>query len=219
LPILGAAVLAAGLLSACGPSAPERVLSQPPAPAQTGAPQPLTQVDRPVDLVKFDSDPCGLLAKEQVAAVVADPPDDVRANRQSVPPAFGCSWTNHGGALMSASKPIESPKTLSELSDSPLKKDGKLEPWTETSIDGLPAVVYHVFEHTDECSVSVQVTDENGRVRDRQPPTGLTRPGGLVAPLTVNPTATPSAPERLMMAQPDKEHEGATTSASAARVR
>ena len=160
LPILGAAVLAAGLLSACGPSAPERVLSQPPAPAQTGAPQPLTQVDRPVDLVKFDSDPCGLLAKEQVAAVVADPPDDVRANRQSVPPAFGCSWTNHGGALMSASKPIESPKTLSELSDSPLKKDGKLEPWTETSIDGLPAVVYHVFEHTDECSVSVQVTDE-----------------------------------------------------------
>ncbi|WP_326949213.1 DUF3558 domain-containing protein [Amycolatopsis sp. NBC_01307] len=160
LPMLGIAILATGLLSACGPSKPERLLSQPPASARTGAPLPLAQVERPVDLARFDSDPCALLTKDQVAAVVADPPDDVRANRQTVPPAFGCSWTNHGGALVSAAKPIESPKTLDELAASPLKEDGKLEPWTETSVDGLPAVVYHVFGHTDECSVSVQVTEE-----------------------------------------------------------
>jgi len=45
------------------------VLSQPPPAAQTGAPLPLTQVDQPVGLKKFDSDPCGLLTKEQVAAI------------------------------------------------------------------------------------------------------------------------------------------------------
>ncbi|WIX76621.1 DUF3558 domain-containing protein [Amycolatopsis carbonis] len=149
-----------GLLSGCGPAKPVRVLSQPPTPAQTGAPLPLSQVDRPVDLAKFDADPCSLLTKDQAAAVVADPPNDIRANRRTTLPAFGCSWTNHGGALIEALKPVQNPSTLAELSVSPLKKDGELEPWTETSIAGLPAVVYHVFRFMDECSVSVQVTDE-----------------------------------------------------------
>ncbi|MEV4603484.1 DUF3558 domain-containing protein [Amycolatopsis sp. NPDC049253] len=158
--LAGLVVLAAGLLSGCGPAKPHRLLSQPPAPAQTGAPLPFTQVDRPVDLAKFDSDPCSLLTKDQAAAVVADPPNDIRANRRATLPAFGCSWTNHGGALFEALKPVQGPSTLAELSVSPLKKDGELDPWTETSIAGLPAVVYHVFRHTYECSVSVQVTQD-----------------------------------------------------------
>jgi hypothetical protein len=159
LPRASTAVLAAILLAGCGSPAPERVLSQPPAAAQTGAPLPLTEVEQPVDLAKFDSDPCNLLTKEQIAAVVSDPPDEVRANRRTTSPAYGCSWTRPVGALFSALKPVRSPKTLAELSVSDLKKTGELEPWTETSIDGLPAVVYHEFADPDECSVSVQVTD------------------------------------------------------------
>jgi len=157
---IAAAVVLASLLAGCGPSKPDRVLSQPPAPAQTGAAVPFSQVDRPVDLAKFDSDPCSLLTKEQVAAVVADPPNNVRSSRRNMLPAFGCSWVNLGGALMSALKPVGDQRTLAELSDSPLKKAGKLEPWTETSLDGFPAVVYHMFRNMDECSISVQVTEK-----------------------------------------------------------
>ncbi|MFI5611605.1 DUF3558 domain-containing protein [Amycolatopsis sp. NPDC051903] len=160
LAVAGIVVLAAGLLSGCGPVKPGRVLSQRPAPAQTGAPLPLTRVDRPVNLAKFDSDPCSLLTEDQAAAIVADPPNDIRANRRTMLPAFGCCWTNHGGALIEALKPVQSPSTLAELSVSPLKRDGELEPWTETSIAGLPAVVHHVFQHTYECSVSVRVTHD-----------------------------------------------------------
>jgi hypothetical protein len=115
VPIAGIVVFAAAVLSTCGPSAPDRVRTQPPAPAQTGAPLPLDHVDRPVDLAKFDADPRGLLTREQVAAGVADPPNNVRANRRDALPAFGCSWTNQGGALMSALRPAQEPKTLAEL--------------------------------------------------------------------------------------------------------
>jgi hypothetical protein len=148
------------LLAGCGPSAPERLLSQPPAPAQTGAPLPLDQVDNPVDLTTFDSDPCSLLTKEQAAAVVSDPPTGMQPSRRTSLPAFGCSWPNPAGALLVALKPVQSPKTLTELSTSPLKQSGELEPWTETSLSGLPAVVYHQFGSTDECSVSVEVSAE-----------------------------------------------------------
>ncbi|MEV4146264.1 DUF3558 domain-containing protein [Amycolatopsis sp. NPDC049691] len=151
-------LLAASLLAGCGPSTPERLLSQPPAPAQTGAPLPLDQVDDPVDLAKFDSDPCGLLTKEQAAAVVSDPPNGMQPSRRTTLPAFGCAWPNPAGALLVALKPVQSPKTLTELSTSPLKKNGELEPWTETSISGLPAVVYHELRAPGECSVSVEVT-------------------------------------------------------------
>ncbi|MEV6644360.1 DUF3558 domain-containing protein [Amycolatopsis sp. NPDC051371] len=155
-----AAVVAASLLTGCGPSKPDRLLAQPPPPAQTGAPLPLDQVDNPVDLTTFDSDPCSLLTKEQAAAVVSDPPTGMQPNRVTSLPAFGCSWPNPAGAQMVALKPVQSPKTLTELSTSPLKQSGELEPWTETSLSGLPAVVYHQFGSTQECSVSVEVTAE-----------------------------------------------------------
>ncbi|MGW4523633.1 DUF3558 domain-containing protein [Amycolatopsis sp. NPDC004378] len=155
-----AVVMSVSVLGGCGAATPERVLAQPPAPPQTGAPLPLTQVDRPLDLAKFDSDACSLLTKEQAAAVVSDPPNEVRANRRDTLPAFGCSWTLPLGAPFSALKPVQSPRTLTELSASTLKTSGELEPWSETSIEGFPAVVYHEFGHMDECSVSVQVTDD-----------------------------------------------------------
>ncbi|GLY42984.1 hypothetical protein Amsp01_090070 [Amycolatopsis sp. NBRC 101858] len=153
-------LLSASLLAGCGPSKPDRLLSQPPAPAQTGAPLPLDQVDNPVDLARFDSDPCSLLTKEQAAAVVADPPNGMQPSRRTSLPAFGCSWPNPAGALMVALKPVQSPKTLTELSASPLKQGGELDPWTETSISDLPAVVYQQAHFAEECSISVEVTEQ-----------------------------------------------------------
>ncbi|MFF1611964.1 DUF3558 domain-containing protein [Amycolatopsis sp. NPDC058278] len=152
--------MTASLLTGCGPSAPERILAQPPTPAQTGAPLPLDQVDKPLDLTRFDADPCSLLTKDQAAAVVADPPDQVRAFRQATAPIYGCTWGEPLGANATASKPAKSPRTLTELSESPARKADMFEPWTETSIEGLPAIVYHQRGSTDDCSVSVQVTDQ-----------------------------------------------------------
>lgn len=155
-----AALASASLLAACGPSAPERVLAQPPAPAQTGAQLPLDQVDKPVDLTKFDTDPCSLLTKDQVAAVVADPPNAVHAFRKTTSPVFGCSWVEPLGANATASKPAGKNRTLADLSASPQRQRDELEPWAETSIDGLPAIVYHHRGSTIDCSASVQVTDQ-----------------------------------------------------------
>ncbi|MFF1612215.1 DUF3558 domain-containing protein [Amycolatopsis sp. NPDC058278] len=159
--VLSCAVLVAtSLLTSCGPSTPERVLTQPPGPARTGAPLPLDQVDKPLDLAKFDADPCSLLTKDQVAAAVADPPGDVSAFRKAAAPIYGCSWVAPLGANATASKPAKSPRTLTELSESAARKADMFEPWTETSIEDLPAVVYHQRGSTDDCSVAVQVTDQ-----------------------------------------------------------
>ena len=155
-----AALVSAGLLTGCGPSTPDRVLAQPPAPAQTGAPLPVDQVDQPLDLTKFDTDPCSLLTKDQVAAVVADPPDEVRPFKKTTAPTYGCSWVEPLGANATASKPAGSTRTLTELSASAPRKADELEPWTETSIEGLPAIVYRQRGSTTDCSVSVQVTEQ-----------------------------------------------------------
>lgn len=155
-----AALVSVSLLAGCGPSTPERVLTQPPAPAQTGAPLPLNQVDKPLHLGKFETDPCSLLTKEQVAAVVADPPADVSVFRKTTAPLYGCSWATPLGTNATASKPAKNPRTLTELAESPARKGDLFEPWTETSIDGLPTIVYHQRGSTDDCSVAVQVTDQ-----------------------------------------------------------
>ncbi|WP_410628186.1 DUF3558 domain-containing protein [Amycolatopsis sp. cmx-8-4] len=154
-----AVLVSASLLTGCGPSTPERVLTQPPAPAQTGAPLPVDQVDRPLDLTRFDADPCSLLTKDQVAAVVADPPDGAQPFRKPTP-LFGCSWVEAMGANATVSKPAGKIRTLTELSASPARTADELEPWTETSIEGLPAIVYHQRGDTTDCSVSVQVTEQ-----------------------------------------------------------
>jgi hypothetical protein len=154
-----AVVVAASSLVACGPKEPERLLNQPPAPVRTGSPLPFAPVERPVDLAKFESDPCGLLTKEQVAAVVVDPPTDVKPGRTSNTTEFGCAWNTWQSPLVSVLKPLKSPMTLGELSASYLKRAGKLEPWTETSLDGLPVVVYHELQVPDECDVAVGVGD------------------------------------------------------------
>ncbi|MET9002697.1 DUF3558 domain-containing protein [Amycolatopsis sp. NPDC004169] len=131
-----------------------------PSPRANRRAAALGQVDRPLDLAKFDTDPYSLLTKDQVAAVVADPPADVSAFRKTTAPIHGCSWAPPLGANATASKPANNPHTLTELAESPARKTDLFEPWTETSINGLPAIVYHQRGSTDDCSVAVQVTDQ-----------------------------------------------------------
>ncbi|MEV6624236.1 DUF3558 domain-containing protein [Amycolatopsis sp. NPDC051106] len=159
LSIAGAAVLGGSMLTGCGPSEPKRILTEPPAPAQTGAALPFTPVEQPIDLTKFDSDPCALLTKEQVAAVVQDPPDDVRPARSGTTVSAGCAWNTWYSPLVSALKPLEEPKTLDELKNTSRRRSGAMDPWTETSVSGLPAVVFHEARGPEECDVAVGVTD------------------------------------------------------------
>ncbi|WP_410562256.1 DUF3558 domain-containing protein [Amycolatopsis sp. cmx-4-61] len=120
------------------------------------ATRPGRQTPRPGQV---DADPCSLLTRDQVAAVVADPPGEVNAFRKATAPIYGCSWVAPLGANATASKPAKRPQTLTELAESPARKADMFEPWTETSIDGLPAIVYHQRGSTDDCSVAVQATD------------------------------------------------------------
>ncbi|MFF1613522.1 hypothetical protein ACFVYA_37630 [Amycolatopsis sp. NPDC058278] len=72
----------------------DHVLAQPPSPAQTGAPLPLDQVDRPFDLAKFNADPCSPPTKDQIADAVADPPDGGAAVREPPRPYSAARRSN-----------------------------------------------------------------------------------------------------------------------------
>ncbi len=51
-------------------------------------------------------------------------------------------------------------RTLTALSASPAPTADELEPWTQTSIDALPTIVYRQRGNPPDCSKSVQVTDQ-----------------------------------------------------------
>ncbi|WP_284747367.1 DUF3558 domain-containing protein [Amycolatopsis sp. RTGN1] len=159
LPTIAAALLGASLLTACGPSEPKRILAEPPTPAQTGPALPFTPVQDPVDLAKFDSDPCSLLTREQVAAVVEDPPDNVRPGKSVTAGSAGCAWNTWYSPLVSVLKQLKEPKTLEEFKNLPRRESGAMDPWTETSVAGLPAAVFHEARGPEECDVAVGVTD------------------------------------------------------------
>ncbi|NBH09752.1 DUF3558 domain-containing protein [Amycolatopsis sp. SID8362] len=158
-PLVLAALLGGSLLTACGPSGLEKTLPEPPSPARTGPALPLTPVRQPVDLAKFDTDPCGLLTKEQVAAVVADPPDIVSPRRSSTEEAVGCVWTSGKSPAVSVLKPLTEPKTLAALKDTPRRVAGAMDSWTEVSVSGLPAAIFHETSGANDCAVGVAVTD------------------------------------------------------------
>lgn len=159
LPLLLVAILGGSAITACGAAGPKRVLSQPPSPAQTGPALPLTPVPQPVDLTKFDADPCGLLTKDQVAAVVADPPDAVTPRKSLTTASVGCAWNGGNSPLVSVLKPLTEPTTLEGLKNTSRRESGALDPWTETSLDGLPTAVFHEMPGPDNCDVAVAVTD------------------------------------------------------------
>ncbi|WP_370969403.1 DUF3558 domain-containing protein [Amycolatopsis sp. cg9] len=160
-PLVLAAILAGALLTACGPSRLKTTLLEPPLPPQTGPALPLTPVRQPVDLAKFDADPCSLLTKEQVAAVVADPPDIVTPRRSFTAVAAGCVWTSGKSPAVSALKSLTEPKTLEALKDSSRRESGALDPWSGVSISGLPAAIFHEMPGPDNCDVAIGVTDSD----------------------------------------------------------
>ncbi|WP_329073250.1 DUF3558 domain-containing protein [Amycolatopsis sp. NBC_01480] len=157
--VLCAAIIATAALTACDPKQPTPTLAQPPTPVQPGAAIPFTPVQQPLDLTPFEKAPCEILTKDQVAAVVADPPSDVTPSPGAAQWAMGCSWSSGRGPLVSISKPLTKPANLTELAASRSTDPTHLEPWTEISLQGYPGVIYHSMEGPDWCDVAIGVSD------------------------------------------------------------
>ncbi|SEP47276.1 DUF3558 domain-containing protein [Amycolatopsis saalfeldensis] len=157
--LLCAAIITTAALTACGPKQPTPTLTQPPTPVQPGAAIPFTPVKQPLDLTSFEKAPCQILTKEQVAAVVADPPSDVRPTLGDNSAAVGCNWISRSGPLVIISEPLAGPVNLAELAASRPTSTHNLEPWSEVSLDGYPTVVYHQGSGPDDCDVAVGVSD------------------------------------------------------------
>ncbi|WP_410644708.1 hypothetical protein [Amycolatopsis sp. lyj-346] len=64
------------------------------------------------------------------------------------------------GANATVSKPARKTLPLTAPSASPARTADELEPQTEKSTDDLPTIVYHQRGDTTDCSISVQVTDQ-----------------------------------------------------------
>ena len=152
-------VAGTALLTACGPKEPTPTLAQPPTPVTPGAAIPFTPVRQPLDATPFEKDPCQILTKDQVAAVVADPPSDVQRSASNDSALFRCSWTSPRGPLLTILEPLVKPQNLTELAAYRTSAGHSLEPWTEVSIDGYPVVIYHEFSGTKDCDVAVGISD------------------------------------------------------------
>ncbi|SEP47272.1 DUF3558 domain-containing protein [Amycolatopsis saalfeldensis] len=159
LAALCTAILATAALTACDPKEPAPVLDQPPTPVQPGPILPFTPVKQPLDLTPFESAPCQILTKDQVAAVVDDPPDGVRPTASKDPATFRCTWVTTHGLLVTISEPQVKPVNLTELAATRASRARGLEPWSEISLDGYPAAIFHETPGPDDCDVAVGVND------------------------------------------------------------
>ncbi|WP_328606867.1 DUF3558 domain-containing protein [Amycolatopsis sp. NBC_00345] len=157
--ILCALAAGSALLTACGPKQPTPILDQPPTPVRPGAAIPFTPVKQPLDPTPFEKAPCQILDKEQVAAVVADPPSDVQPFVSNDPTLFRCNWTSPRGPLVTILEPLVKPQNLTELAASRSSAEHGLEPWSEVSLDGYPVVIYHEFSGPNDCNVAVGISD------------------------------------------------------------
>jgi hypothetical protein len=157
--VLCTAIIATAALTACDPKQPTPTLTQPPTPVQPGAAIPFTPVKQPLDLTPFEKAPCQILTKDQVAAVVADPPSDVIYSPLVDTAVTRCSWNSGRGPLVSISKPLTKPANLTELAASRSTEPTHYEPWTEISLQGYPGVIYHSREGPDWCDVAIGVSD------------------------------------------------------------
>ncbi|WP_177231525.1 DUF3558 domain-containing protein [Amycolatopsis saalfeldensis] len=152
-------VTCAALLTACGPKQPTPTLDQPPTPVKPGVAIPFTPVKQPLNLTPFEKAPCEILTKEQVAAVVADPPSDVQPSASNDSALFRCIWTSPRGPLVTILEPLVKPQNLNELAASRSSAAHSLDPWSEVSLDGYPAVIYHELSGTNDCDVAVGISD------------------------------------------------------------
>jgi len=152
-------LLVIALVSGCGLGKPNPLLEGPPAPAQVGGVIPLTPVKEPVDLASFQVDPCGTLKRENIAALIVDPPDEVSPRRADSAPT-GCSWNVLGGPLLSVRLPAGKEVTLAEIA-ALNERDPSLYPgWRELSISGLPGAQYHSSGDMKSCELMVGMSDE-----------------------------------------------------------
>ncbi|MGH9060235.1 MAG: DUF3558 domain-containing protein, partial [Acidimicrobiales bacterium] len=110
-------------------------------------------------LTPFEKAPCQILTKEQIAAVVADPPSDVRPFATNSPAVFRCSWVTPHGPLVSISEPLVKPVTFTDLATTRSSQLHGLEPWSEISLHGYPAAIFHEITGPTDCDVAVGVSD------------------------------------------------------------
>lgn len=161
---LGICILLASLVVGCGFG---KVLDAPPVRALTGPAIPAAPVQVPLPLNSFTADPCGVLGRAEVAALIADPPDKVKAERYSVGYDGACKWDQFRAGSLTVGIPRAATGGLDELVDRHKRDPAAFSRWRELSIAGLPAVELignpPVFEYNgstlEACTVEVGATD------------------------------------------------------------
>lgn len=162
--LAGVLTLSAALLAGCGSG---KVLDERPVPARTGPAIPVAPVRNPLPLDFFRANPCGVLDQPEVAALIADPPDKVKAERYSVGYDRACKWDQFRAGSLTVGIPRAATGSLEERVDQHKRDPSKFSRWRELSISGLPAVEQvenpAVFEYNgstlEACTVEVGATD------------------------------------------------------------
>ncbi|RSM68319.1 hypothetical protein DL991_41995 [Amycolatopsis sp. WAC 01375] len=160
------------LAGGCGPGKPDPLLKERPAPARAGDAIPVTPVEQPVDLASFRADPCGSLKREDVAALVIDPPDRVKPSRADSP-LLGCAWVTRDAPQLRVQIPAVKEKSLAGLTALSASNQGTYSGWRELSIEGLPAAQYHLFGDMKSCAMVVGVSDDAALEFDYMVPDGV----------------------------------------------
>jgi hypothetical protein len=163
----GVVLLVVLLVAGCGIFKPKPILDGRPAPAQVGDPVPVTPVQDPVDLGRFRAKSCDILKREQVAALIVDPPDKVDSGDFSIGGSYACSWSQYRAGTLMIGVPRAGLSGLGELISRQREKPTDFSQWHALSIAGLPAVEYienpPYFEYNGSrlmsCFVEVGVSD------------------------------------------------------------
>ncbi|MFJ4097830.1 DUF3558 domain-containing protein [Amycolatopsis japonica] len=160
----GICILLASLVAGCGFG---KVLDAPPVRALTGPAIPVAPVQDPLPLNSFTVDPCGVLGRAEVAALIADPPDKVKAELYSAGYDRACKWDQYRAGSLTVGIPRTATGSLEELVGRHKRDPSTFSHWRELSISGLPAVEQvgnpPVFEYNGStlkaCTVEVGAAD------------------------------------------------------------
>lgn len=160
---ISVAVLTSLLIAGCGSG---RILENRPSPALTGPAIPAVPVQDPLPLDSFMADPCGVLERAEIAALIADPPDKVTADRYSAG-GHACKWDQPKAGVLEVRNPKVGLGSLEDRMTRRREDPAQSSHWRELSIGGLPSVEQvgnpPVFEHEgstlEACTVEVGATD------------------------------------------------------------
>jgi hypothetical protein len=164
---IGVLFLAASLVVGCGIGKPKQILDDRPAPAQVGSAVPAVPVQNPVELSAFSVDPCGVLKPAEVAALIADPPDEVKSETYNIGYHRACMWDKYRAGSLVVGIPDASSGDLVDRITQQRESPEKFSQWRELSIGGLPAIEHvgnpPIFEYKGStvkaCIVEVGVYD------------------------------------------------------------